>query len=570
MFKGMRSRIYWSLAFMPWYLPLMLVLTGGYLLLEGPFAPTIGAVIGGAATLDEVHQMERFGRMLSGAAMAIAVLGVWHFPRMERIYAKKAAAIALAVPLAFVVGLATYMAIDGYATWRAWDADGAERKDALIAMLAKRSLSDKGMNGALDVPAEQWAGMVATMPVIMKMKDMLSLNGENIATLVDGETTRAIGTPDKLRRDFFEKNFGAAHAAFTDYQDATDKIRSASRDVDNRAQDAWYEYKSEMDRRFSNGWPPEGSTRAALVWRKVHMDKAIPVPEGWRIRDKATFLAAVKTKVRQEIVEEYTRQIELHLGKGAQLMPDLPFEAFVKNPAVQKKIRDEMWQLDLPKGVVISPDMPQATFVKAIYAPQHDKATDELMKAVSAPPADFERGSLAAKGMDAVKSVQLPALAILLSLTGAIVHIFKFTSYAVTFLGYLFDVERLKSGIARHVVAFAVVAVAGWSMLGLTPSSFKSESIDRIATGGGIYASLVKGAVVLQPQLATIGDTLAQAGPWKLVAAELPQPRPFALAAVASTTSEQADPVEVASVDVSPEVSSELARIPLPIARPTN
>lgn len=567
MFERMRSRIYWSLAFMPWYLPLMLVLTGGYLLLEGPFAPTIGAVIGGAATLDEVHQMERFGRMLSGAAMAIAVLGVWHFPRMERTHATKTAAIALAAPLAFVVGLATYMAIDGYATWRAWDASGAERKDALIAMLAKRSLSEKGMNGALDVPSEQWAGMVATMPVIMKTKDMLSLNGENIAALVDGEVTRAIGAPDEVRRDFFEKNFGPAHAAYADYQDATDQIRAASRDVDNRAQDAWAEYKSEMDRRYSNGWPPEGGMRAALVWRKIHFDKGIPVPEGWRIRDKGTFVAAVKTKVRQEIVDEYTQQIELHLGKGAQLMPDLPFEAFVKNPFVQKKIRDEMWQIDLPKGVVISPDMPQATFVKAIYAPQHDKATDELMKAVSASPADFERGSFAEKGMDAVKSVQLPALAILLSLTGAIVHIFKFTSYAVTFLGYLFDVERLKSGVARHVVAFAVVAVAGWSLLGLTTTSFKSEAIDRIATGGGVYASLVKGAVVLQPQLSTIGETLANAGPWRLVEGELPQPRPYELA-VAAVPSVDVDPVEVASVEPGEAQMLDPARIPTPTSRP--
>lgn len=567
MFERMKTRSYWSLAFMPWYLPLMLVLTGGYLLLEGPFAPTIGAVVGGDATLEDIHSMERFGRMLSGAAMAIGVLGVWHFPRMERIHASKTASLVLAAPLAFVVGLSTYLAIDGYATWRAWDADGAERKDALVAMLAKRSLSEKGMNGALDVPDAQWAGVVATMPVIMNTKDMLSLNGENMSTLVDGEATRAIGTASELRREFFGNKFGAAHDAFSHYQDATAKIRAASREVDARADEAWSEYKSEMDRRYRNGWPPEGGARAAMVFRKVHIDKGIPVPQNWRIRDRGVFVTSVKTKIRQEIVDEYTRQIELHLGKGAQLMPDLPFEDFVKNPAVQKKIRDEMWQLDLPKGVVISPDMPQASFVKAIYDPQHRKATSELLEAVSADPSKFERGSLAEKGMDAVKSIQLPALAILLSLAGAVVHIFKFSSYAVTFLGYVFDIERLKAGLARHVLAFLLVSVAGAWLLGLTTQSFQSTAIDRIATGGGIYASLVKRAVVLQPQLAVFGQALAQAGPWRLVETSLPRPQPYPLTADVAQPS--LNPVEVASAEPRDGEPSLSAQVPLPLARPS-
>lgn len=566
MFKRMRSRAYWSMAFMPWYLPLMLVLTGGYLLLEGPFAPTIGAVVGGAATLDEIHRMERFGRMLSGAAVAIAVLGIWHFPRMQRIHSTKREAIAVAAPLALIVGLATYFAIDGYATLRAWSSDGAERKDAMIAMLVKRSLSEKGMNGAIDVPAEQWAGLVATMPVVMKTNDMLALDGGGIQHLVDAETTRAIGTPAEFRRRFFEDGFAPAREAYAEYRQATDRIRAAARDVDNQADDAWYEYKSEMDRRFSNGWPPEGGTRAALVWRKVHIDKGIPVPEGWRIRDKGTFLSAVKTKIRQEIADEYTRQIELNLGKGARLLPDQSFETFVKNPAVQKKIRDEMWQLDLPKNAVISPDMPQAAFVDAVYAPQHDKASKELFEAVSASPKDFERGSLAEKGMDAVKSVELPALAILLSLTGAVVHIFKFTGYSLTFAGYLFDVDRLKEGLTRHVAAVALLAVAGWFFLGLSPASIRSEQMDRIATGGGVYATLVRGSVALQPQLAVIGDALAQAGPWQFVETSLPRPRPYALAAAASPSS--VDPVEVASVETPEGQPSLSARIPLPLARP--
>jgi hypothetical protein len=564
----MKTRIYWSLAFMPWYLPLMLILTGGYLLLEGPFAPTIGAVIGGAATVDEVHQMERFGRMLSGIAMAIAVLGIWHFPRMDRINSSKRAALVLAVPLAFIVGLATYLSIDGYATWRSWSADGAERKDALIATLAKRSLSENGMNGALTIPNEQWAGMVATMPVIMDTKTMLSMNGEDIAALVDGAATRAIGSPAELRRQFFERDFSAAHEAYAKYNEATDAIRAASRSVDDRAMDAWAEYKSGMDRRFSRGWPPEGGTRAALVWRKVNLEEGIPVPKTWRIRDRGTFLAAAKKKIRQQIVAEYTQQIEMNLGEGANLMPDLSFEAFLKNPMVQKKIREELWQLDPPKNVIISPEMSQASFEKAIYEPQHGKATEELMEAISAAPDDFERGSLAQRGMDAVKAVQLPALAILLSLTGAIIHIFKFTGYGVTFLAYLFDVNRLKTGKVRHALSFAVVAVAGWSLLGLTVSSFKSEAIDRISTNGGVYASLVKGAVVLQPQLATIGGALAEIGPWHLVAEALPQPRPYELASAPAATQPEIDPVEVASVDNTTWQTPDPNNVPVPKRRP--
>jgi hypothetical protein len=532
----------------------MFVLTAGYLVVEVPFYFHLVAVLGGDATANDIHLTERVGRTLSGIAAAIAVIGMWHLPRMERLGASRVRACISGLIIGGVVGAATFMSLNAYADYRAYASDGQERKDAVIAMLAKRAILDSGLADQMGLDDNQRNVFIAAMPEIMSSSTMMSLSGRTplqLASYAGDDLKRTLGTAADFKAEFFQNRFDAGRAAYDSYQDALDKVKAAYADLDAEAEDAWQTYKQRMDREYPNGWPVGPGWSRAAVWREVH-GRGIPIPQNWNIRDKATFVAAVKSKSTEAIVDTYSKAVEAELGDGVHLSPGLSYEQFLAVPQVQKKIREGLRGADVPAGLVISPAMSDRSFEKALYSPQIDKAVSEMRSAISSPASDFERGRLSEQGMDAVKARILPALAIVLSLTGAIVHIFKFTGYGLQIAAHVARIRPLQIGFVRHVVAASLIAIAASQYFGLSTSSFTSPSMERIS-GNGIYGTVLAGAVMVQPQFAEIGDSLTRIGAWGVVSQHLPRPRPRAIVVAASE-----------------EVASLSPAIPIPAARPVN
>lgn len=540
---------------LPWYVPLMFVLTAGYLAIEVPFSVHLAAVLGGNATVDDIHHIERFGRTLSGIAAAIAIIGMWHLPRMERLGASRVRACITGLIIGAVVGSATYMSLNAYADFRAYASDGQERKEAVVALLAKRAISESGLADQLGLDEHQRNGFMAAMPEIMTGDMMISTSGRSLVQLASyagDDLKQTLGTAAAFKEEFFQNRFDAGREAYASYQSALQDVKAAYAALDAEADDAWATYKARMDEAYPRGWPNGPGISRAMAWRKVRFGSGIPVPENWNLRNKAVFVAAVKQKGQEEIVSAYTEAVESVLGKGVRMKPGLSYEQFLAVPAVQKKIRNGLRGADLPSGLVISPAMSDRSFEAALYSPQIEKAVSEMRSAISSPAADFERGSLADQGMDAVKAKILPALAIVLSLTGAIVHIFKFTGYGLQIAAHIARIRPLQIGFVRHATAAAIIAIAASQYFGLNTSSFTSPSIERIS-GNGIYGTVLTGAVMMQPQLAEIGDNLSRIGAWDVVSQHLPRPRPRAVLVAASE-----------------EVASLAPAIPIPAARPVN
>lgn len=540
---------------LPWYVPLMFVLTAGYLVIEVPFYVYLVKALSGELSADGVHQVERFGRTVSGIAAAIAVIGMWHLPRMERLGASRVRACISGLIIGGVVGAATFMSLNAYADFRAYASDGQERKEAVIALLAKRAISDSGFVGQLGLDEHQSDVFIAAMPEIMSGDMMMSTSGRSLVQLASyagDDLKQTLGTAASFKEEFFQNRFDAGREAYASYQSALDKTKAAYADLDSEAEDAWATYKARMDEAYPRGWPNGPGISRAMAWRKVRFGSGIPVPENWNLRNKAVFVAAVKQKGQEEIVSAYTDAVESALGKGVRMKPGLSYEQFLAVPAVQKKIREGLRGADLPAGLVISPAMSDRSFEAALYSPQIEKAVSEMRSAISSPASDFERGSLADQGMDAVKAKVLPALAIVLSLTGAIVHIFKFTGYGLQIAAHIARIRPLQIGIVRHAVAAALIAIAATQYFGLGISSFTSPAMERIS-GNGIYGTVLAGAVMVQPQLAEIGDSLTLIGAWDVVSRNLPRPRPREVLVAASE-----------------EVASLSQAIPIPSARPVN
>ena len=539
---------------LPWYVPLMFVLTGAYLLVEIPFSVHLAGVLGGAATADDIHRIEHFGRMLSGMAAAIAVLGIWHFPRMESMYASRMRTCVTGVIVGGIAVTATFLSLGWYADLRAYISDGAERKSAVVAMLAKRSIMGSDIPEDLGLDQAQRNGFIAVMPELLGAQNIVSLSGRTmmqLAGIAANDSRDAMGSVSEAKSDFFENRFSAARSAYEDYSSSLADAKAAYARIDEEAENAWTRYSSEMDRAYPRGWPKGRGWSWAAAWRKVRFGHEIPVPESWDLRNKRVFITAVKTKITDEIAARYQQAVDSQLGKGTHLKPGLTYEQFLAVPAVQKMVRDSMADADIPRDLLISPAMSDKAFEKAFYAPEIDKAVASMRDALSAEASSYEYGSLAEKGKDAVKASILPALAIMMSLIGAIVHIFKFSGYGLQMAAHVFRIRPLQVNFIRHASVASILGVVAVQSYGISPAALAPSSLARIPVSG-IYPTALTAAVMAQPHLTEIGSTLSQAGVWDVVSAGLPQPRP--LVEISSTA-----PADVASLS-----------IPIPLPRPVN
>jgi hypothetical protein len=533
----------------------MFVLTAGYLAIEVPFSVHLAAVLGGAATAVDIHHIERFGRTLTGIAAAIAVIGMWYLPRMERLGVSRIRTCVSALVIGGIVASATYVSINAYADIRANWSSGQERKDAVVALLAKRALSETDIADKLGLDEHQRNGFIAAMPEIMGGDVMIAHSGRSamqLAAYAGEDLKRTLGTVSSFKEAFFETHFDAGREAYDSYQSALAEVKAAYADLDGAAENAWETYTSRMDEAFPNGWPAGPGISRAMAWREVRYGADIPVPEDWNLRNKAVFVDAVKQKGAEAIFKAYATAVESQLGKGVRLKPGLSYEQFLAVPAVQKKIRAGLRGAEVPAGVVISPAMSDRSFEAALYSPQIDKAVSEMRAAISAPASDFDHGHLAEQGIDALKATTLPGLAIILSLVGAIVHIFKFTGYGLQIAGHLARIRPLQTAFVRHVAAASLMAFAASQYLGISMSSFSSPAMERIS-GNGIYGTVLVGTVMVQPQLAEISDGLSRIGAWDIASRNLPRPRPHAVHEAASE-----------------EVASLSPNVPIPAARPMN
>lgn len=125
--------------------------------------------------------------------------------------------------------------------------------------------------------------------------------------------------------------------------------------------------------------------------------------------------------------------------------PGLSFEAFVAHPAIQNKLREG---LDLPPNVrVASTYRTDEEFDRGLYRPFLQHKTKEQVAAIQAPVADFEVGAKYEKeGFNAARAVIAPALALALSLAGAILHLGKLMFLTVTST----RMEQDKNGIISY------------------------------------------------------------------------------------------------------------------------
>jgi len=505
---------------LPPYVPLMALVTACYLTVEIPFSVRLVEVLGGSPSKEDIDAMENFGRMLTGVAVSIWIVGVLLFPRL---HARGRGMLFSLVAAAFV-GMAstwaTFTALDAIAHYTGFNSTGMERKEAFLSVVARNQIAADGSIGGLASTGENdWNAFIAVSPMLSSAETLSSVYGTNLQELVRSEARRLVGGPDQMRTALFGEQFESVRRAYERYSEGSRKYLDAKANLNADAAEAWNRLQAELHRKYPDGLPESGFFQAPIV-RHIKFDLGIPVDQYWDIRDRAGFIGPYKTVALQKIEKAYSDEMLLQMGEGETIRAGLDMDGFVAQPAIQKRIREAIGLAS--STVAITPKMSEASFAAQVYAPKVAAAEREFAEAMSAPVSDFEAGGRFAKrGIDSVKAARLPAMAILLSIAGAALHIYKLSGYLSRLLSSTVRIGFL-GGPFRHAVA-ASVAIAAFAAMASSGNAVVQSPAYSQVKGDGIYATLLHGAISIQPRFSTLGETLGLGG-WQAFAADMPTP----------------------------------------------
>lgn len=518
---------------LPSYIPLMALVTACYLTVEIPFSVRLVEVLGGSPSQPDIDAMETFGRILTGVAVSIWIVGVLLFPRMHA----RGRGLVFSTVAAALVGMAatwaTYNALDVVAEATGFSSTGEERKEAFLSILARNQIAASGgIDGLRASDANDWKAFVAVSPTLSSSSALASAAGSSVSEMARDEARRLVGSPDRLRKSVFGDGFADVRDAYARYADGSKEYLSAKANLDGQAAEAWDGFQSELRRRYPGGVTRNSFTEA-MIYREIKFNRRLPVSRNWDIRDRAEFVRAFKEAGMKKVDESYRREMTIQLGPDEWIRPGLSMDGFVSQPAIQKRIRES---LGLGRGSeTISAAMSRQSFLSQVYAPTLAATEDGLVRATAASPSEFASGEFMRRGIDSVRAARLPAMAILLSIAGAVLHVYKLSGYLSRLFSSVVGIGFL-GGRFRHAVA-ASVAIAVFAGMATSGNAVTQAPAYAQIKGDGVYSALLHGAISIQPRFSDLGDAIGSFGGWQAFAADMPKPVPYAPSSVQKVAS---------------------------------
>lgn len=544
----------------PKYIWLMLVCTGLYLTIEIPYSIHLVSVLGGNPTQGDIDTIEKVGRLLTGIAVALAYVGVFVYPKMHKNGYTFSSANKTALFRSVPIVLAVYGGLYMYGETRGLMASGEDRKNAYISTLAKRALVDQGSQGVIPHNSPAWLGLVSGFPIIYSSGTLVKITGMDLDQLAMQEAKRVIGTPQAQYEVFIPKLRNKTDGIYNDYIEASNRYFQARNEIDLEADQAWSKYFAKITEKFGSRMPKTGGWDHSWAIRELR-NNGLPVSEKFQLNDKRTFMMLFKEPLLTSLASRYSQSMERYF-KGSGLKPGVSKEIFLANASVQRVIRDSMSNVTLPNGIDVSSDMTFKTFSNHVYPSILSGTYEALLGNVRKDAGLFSRNSMDELSDASIKSTSLPATALLLSIAGALFHIYKFSGYMFAAFVGLVRVNPFFPSFMKHVFASVLLVFSVTSMHdGSVTSKLPVES------DTGIYGKLMTEAVNLQPGMFSVGNILGENALWEVISTALPAAR------LSSSVGQSAfnSPIRGSSDSISGEKSAglklSLSNIPIPAPR---
>lgn len=471
------------------------VLTAIYLCFELAFNARLLDVVGSAASNDQIHQIELFGRSLSGIAVALVLL---QFLLSSRTRRKSDSPTGLAIVFwCMLSGLIVFGSLQILVEQLVERSTPEFRRASLNILLVQRALVNGGVQlDGLDDDTQlftQPAGkaFLALFPVMAISIDRLDekIRGaklELIARHVRQELGGAAG---------YYARYVSAIQSTQDQWQRYQKIPTTvdlSAEVTRRQDRAWADYIADLGRR---GWTPSTVPPMARssVLRKVRSQ--VSLPSNWDLSDEASFREAVARQVRKRAGA--TRNDGNLIVKGHRIPPGLSWSAFFAHTGIQAELREK---LKLPAGMTLQPSYANgASFDRDVFTPLVRETAKRELRSYDAPLNTFTDGSQnTLVGLDAARAVIVPPIALFFSLLGAVGHLAKLSYLLLRLLVVTVPFLNTK---ARHlwIVPFCVLALVwtglSWSENAVTRSRLYAYMNQQVLQSKGPAAGLLINAL---------------------------------------------------------------------------
>ncbi|MDR3397423.1 MAG: hypothetical protein P4M06_07660 [Pandoraea sp.] len=348
----------------------LIVVTLVYLTFELGFNGRLLDVVGGTATIDDVHHIEVYGRTLSGIAAALFVLQ-WLMGKRTK-SGKGSPGLGTIAIACLVTIVVVYFAIKTFVDVLVTTRDAEFRRIAANTILLQRSLVEgrlqlEGLTGNDTVFAKpQGKAFLALFPVLAVSVDRLD------------EKTRAVKAT--LVREAVRREIGGAKGYYDSYRDAMKQVHDnwskyaaiipdSDPGLKAEQQRAWNDYLSRLSRR---GWQPGTVPGYARGRVSASVRRDLPaLPANWHPSDMLSFYGAAAVKYRQAAA----RKVHSVDVGGETIPPGLSYEAFVARPGVQKELRKS---LGLPASATVLPSYASNEAFGQLF----DAFSDEQARAV--------------------------------------------------------------------------------------------------------------------------------------------------------------------------------------------
>lgn len=490
----------------PPYTLALLLLTVPYLMVEMGFSARLLDLSSGFPTEAEIHNVEVTGRLLSGFALALALVGAGVFPlAWKRNWKPWLWCVVSAVVITGAMWAAWHQEralIDNWA-----DASKPEtRRGALVLSMLSETVrrGDIGFQGIYLTPEERmspegkafaslFAGLSLSVPGAEESAR------PNLRHTVRRAVENHVGHPVDMYNKVWIPSVQSIVDAFGRYQAGVQDHKRAMEQAEVMGEKAW---GTLIQKLRSNGYRPD--TVPQQWWPDVQRqarEMGAGVPDTWRPTDKAGLKAAIRGDIERQADEAWNRQIEASLGAGVKLPRTLEWSGFWSAPAVQAKWRQGL--VDAGMGDIrgtLRPDTQVPQFVAQVYQPFLDRVAEREYQRLSSPVSTFADGGENAEiGKQGVRALLVPPVAMTFSLLGMLTHAAK----VVVYLGKLLIGRRDGVGKLRLAPMLAAAALVGGLVLTIEASS------NRV-TSHTIWIDL-QHAAAADP---SIGPTKAHAARW--------------------------------------------------------
>ena len=478
----------------------MTVLTGIYLSFEIPFGALLLEVVSGGADADTVSRIEHAGRLIAGAALALAIL-----PSAVKRAARGTAPLRRVLPRSAAVFLAVVAA--AFVAQRALVDSIADRSSAADRKAAVQALSIRAAFAA-DLsrdPAARAAAALAPLAAFARPAALDEAGG--FYALAQEQAKRSVGSASDLRNGAYADGLAEArelYAAYRASQDALGQAARQARDASAKAWAEWYRWLDNHTYGLAMKWGVK-SLDDQKNYARIVRERGVPVPDGWYPLDEATFRAAAE--------RAFLDKVSKQAGAAGLPVGIDSFDEFLRHSAVQAKMRAAVGPI--AASFTAGENASDSSFRTLAWGPAVAAARDAILDDASAPERAYaDGGPRADLGRSAVRAIAVPPIALLLSLLGLTVHLFKFANYGSALFGYL----RGRGAPRRPALRHAAIALALVSLVVVlrdthspaTSSAFWKASEPAIAAQFGASAARAATFVIqMQPNTYPVSARIA-------------------------------------------------------------